>query len=183
MPSTLITGSHSCQLIQILETVLKNTFCDRTCSLCQCQHYPDLRLHVCRISRIRQCLHLCTSQAASLPPLLPHHQILLLHSRCPRAWQMVASRCFGITFYNRHISLGRCCSKHKSTCFNLIRNDGIFCLVKALDATDLDHICTGAADICSHTVQEVGNIYDMGLFGHVFHNRQDRLPWLLPSSR
>ena len=35
--------------------------------------YPDLRLHVCRISRIRQCLHLCASQA-----VLRHHSYRII---------------------------------------------------------------------------------------------------------
>ena len=37
------------------------------------KHYPDLRLHVCRISRIRQCLHLCASQA-----VLRHHSYRII---------------------------------------------------------------------------------------------------------
>ena len=44
--------------------------------------------------------------------------------------------------------------------------------MQALHAANLDHVCPGAPDIGSHAVQEVGNIYYMRLFCHIFHDGQ-----------
>ena len=45
----------------------------------------------------------------------------------------------------------------------LIRNNRIFGLVKGFYTSDTDHICTRSLDTCSHTVQEVRNVYNMRL--------------------
>ena len=70
-----------------------------------------------------------------------------------------------------HISFGRCCRKHKGSCFDLIRNYGIFCTVQTRNATDLDHVRSCTSDIGSHAVQEVRHVYDMRLFCHILHDR------------
>ena len=70
-----------------------------------------------------------------------------------------------------HVALCHGCSKHKGTCLNLIRNNRILRPVKSAYTFDLDHIRTCASDISSHAVQEVGNIYYMRLFCHIFKNR------------
>ena len=66
---------------------------------------------------------------------------------------------------NCDIPTGSCCSEHKGSCLDLVRNDGILCAVKLLNTLDTDHICTSTFDIGSHAVQEVGNIYYMWLSG------------------
>ena len=70
----------------------------------------------------------------------------------------------------RYISLCSGCCEHECSCFDLIRDYGIFCSVKALYTTDLDHICTCSPDVGSHAVQEVRNIYNMWLFCNIFQN-------------
>ena len=72
---------------------------------------------------------------------------------------------------NCDITTGSCCSEHKGSCLNLVRNDGILCAVKLLNTLDTDHICTSTFDIGSHAVQEVGNIYYVWLSGSIFNNR------------
>ena len=59
------------------------------------------------------------------------------------------SRCFGITFFDRHIAVRRSGSKHKRAGFDLIRDDRIFRLMQSLYTTDPDHIRTCALDIGS----------------------------------
>ena len=46
-----------------------------------------------------------------------------------------------VTFY-RHISACCCSGKHKCSCFDLIRNDGVLCLMQGLHSTDLNHVCS-----------------------------------------
>ena len=62
-----------------------------------------------------------------------------------------------------NISTGCSSSKHKRSRFNLIRNDRVFCTMKFLNSFDTDNICSCTLDVCSHTVQEVGHVYDMWL--------------------
>ena len=72
---------------------------------------------------------------------------------------------------NCDITTGSCCSEHKGSCLDLVRNDRILCAVKLLNTLDTDHICTSTFDIGSHAVQEVGNIYYVWLSGSIFNNR------------
>ena len=71
-----------------------------------------------------------------------------------------------------HISACCCSGKHKCSCFDLIRNDGVLCLMQGLHSTDLNHVCSCTTDICSHAVQEVRYIYNMWLFRYVLHDRK-----------
>ena len=51
-----------------------------------------------------------------------------------------------------HITLCGCCCKHECTGLNLIRNHGIFCLVKLFHTADTDDIRSCALNIGSHAV-------------------------------
>ena len=84
---------------------------------------------------------------------------------CDRSLQMLRNN-----IQYRYISLCCCCCEHECSCFDLIRDHRIFCSVKALYTTDLDHICTCSPDVGSHAVQEVRNIYNMWLFCNIFQN-------------
>ena len=44
--------------------------------------------------------------------------------------------------------------------------------MQRLHAADLDHVCSRSADVGPHAVEEVGHVYDMGLFCHVLHDRK-----------
>ena len=70
-----------------------------------------------------------------------------------------------------NIPSGHCCSEHKGSCLDLVRNNGILGLVKGFNTTDTDHICTRSLDTCSHTVQEVCHVYHMRLFCRIFNDR------------
>ena len=59
---------------------------------------------------------------------------------------------------------------HKCSCFNLIRYNRIFTCMKRFYSVNTNLICSGTANIGSHAVQEVGNIYDMRLFCCVLNN-------------
>ena len=65
-----------------------------------------------------------------------------------------------------------CCSccKHESTCFDLIRNNRIFRTVKFLHTVNTDGFCTCATNVCSHAVQEVCNINDVGFSCSIINN-------------
>ena len=41
-----------------------------------------------------------------------------------------------------------------------------------LDAVDLDDVGTGAVHVCTHHIQEIGQIDNVRLTGHVFKNRR-----------
>ena len=69
-----------------------------------------------------------------------------------------------------NISTCCCCCKHEGSCFNLIRNDRILCAVKLLYTFNTDHISTCALNVRTHAVQEIGNVYNMGLSGCVLNN-------------
>ena len=69
-----------------------------------------------------------------------------------------------------HIAFCSCCCKHKCSGFNLIWDYRIICSVKFLNTTDLDHICSGTTDICSHAVEEVCNINNVRFFCNILHN-------------
>ena len=69
------------------------------------------------------------------------------------------------------ITTGRSCGKHECSGLNLIRNDRISRAVELPDTRDADDVRSGAPDLGAHAVQEVGDINDMRLLCHVFHNR------------
>ena len=71
---------------------------------------------------------------------------------------------------NRYISFGSCRCKHESSSLDLIRNNRILCTMQMRNSADLDHIRSCSPDICSHTVEEVGNIYNMRFFRNIFKN-------------
>ena len=66
--------------------------------------------------------------------------------------------------------MGGCCRHHECTCLDLVGDDGIFRSVELWYAFDTDDVSTCALDIGSHTVKEVGQVYDMGLFGCIFYS-------------
>ena len=41
-----------------------------------------------------------------------------------------------------------------------------------LHTADLNHVCSCASDICSHTVQEICDVYHMRLLRHILHDGQ-----------
>ena len=66
-----------------------------------------------------------------------------------------------------YIAHGSCCCHHKGSGFDLIRDDGVLCTMKLLNALDTDDISTCALYIGSHTVEEVGNINDVRFLSRV----------------
>ena len=71
-----------------------------------------------------------------------------------------------------HIPLCGRCGKHKCARLDLIRDDRVLCPVELLYASDTDHVRSGSSDVGSHAVKEVGNVYNVRLFCHVFQDGQ-----------
>ena len=162
----LNTGSHSGKLVCIFEAILKNTLSYNAGSLCKCKGNRNLRLHISRISRIWKGLHMsamksahCTYTYGIIKLLNFTSDFLKLGcSSFEMLWNYIL---------NCDITTGSCCSEHKGSCLNLVRNDGILCAVKLLNTLDTDHICTSTFDIGSHAVQEVGNVNHMRLLRRI----------------
>ena len=52
--------THTGKLVRVFESVFKNTLCYYAGSFCKSQSNSDLRLHICRISRIRKSFYMST---------------------------------------------------------------------------------------------------------------------------
>ncbi len=61
---------------------------------------------------------------------------------------------------------------HVRAGFDLVRDDRVVAAVHVVDASDLDDVGTGAADIGTHGVQEVGQVDDVGLFRGILDDRE-----------
>ena len=71
---------------------------------------------------------------------------------------------------DKHITgCSRC--NHKGSCFYLIRNNRICGSMQFLNALNSDNICTGALDIGTHTVKEIGNVNYMRLLSCILNSR------------
>ena len=144
-------ASHTCQLVHVFETVLKNTLRYHTGSICKRKCNSHLRLHIRRKSRIRQSLDVCMS----LYRFSYHTDCIIkfnhftadLNELGRNSFQMLRDHIF-----HHDIPSGCCCSTHKSTCFDLIRDNRILGSMKLAYATDTDSICTSTFNIGSHTI-------------------------------
>ena len=156
--------AHLGKLIYIFKTVIEDALCYDTVALCNCQCNADLRLHICRESRIRQCLDLRTFQSSGSNHTYCIIRLFNLTSHLDqlgcRGFQML-----GNDILYCYITLGNRCSKHKCTCFDLIRDNGIFCGMKLRNTGNSHYVCTRSLDISTHRVQEIRYIYYMWLLG------------------
>ena len=100
-----------------------------------------------------------------------HSVIELLHL-APDLKQLCADRfqMFRDHIFHGNVTLGRRCRQHKGACLDLIRNNRILCRMQLLHSNNPDHVRTGAADIGSHAVQEVGNVNHMRLLRRILDN-------------
>ena len=60
--------------------------------------------------------------------------------------------------------------RHKSTGFDLIRDDGVIAAMQLTDTLDTDHVHAGASDARAHTVQEVRDVNDVRFLRDVLHH-------------
>ena len=88
-----------------------------------------------------------------------------LQKLCRSCFQMLRNHVL-----KNHIAACNGRSKHKGSCFDLVRNNGILGLMERADTCDTDDIRTCAFDSGSHTVQEVGYIYHVGFFCRIFND-------------
>ena len=59
-------------------------------------------------------------------------------------------------------------SDHKSTGFDLIRNNRISSTVEVFNSTNLNNVCTCTHDVCTHRVEEISEVNDMRFFSRIF---------------
>ena len=144
-------SSHAGKLVNIFETVLKDTLCHRTGSLCNTEKDCHLWLHIRRKSRIRKCGHLCMVKLSVRNNTDCIIEFLNLASSLNKlgsgSLKMLRDH-----ILDKHISTGCCDSEHKGSRFNLIRDDGVLGLMKLLHTDNTDHIGSCATDISSHTI-------------------------------
>lgn len=80
------------------------------------------------------------------------------------------SRCLGITLRISTSPPGGSSCHHIGTSFDLVGNDRVVGAVHHIHPVDFDDIGTGAADIGTHRVEEVSQIHNVRLLGHIFHD-------------
>ena len=162
-------GTHTCQFINIFETILKNTLSHCTCSLGNSKNDCHLWLHVCWESRVWKCCHLCMMKRFGSHNT--HCVIKLFHFTAN--FQKFCSGCFQMLWNDiLYCDISFCCSrcKHKGSCLNLIRDNRILCLVEFFHTDNPDYIRTCTTDLRTHAVQKVRNIHHMWLFCCVLDN-------------
>ena len=159
-------AAHACQLVHILEAVLKNGLGDDGGASGQCQRHADLGLHIGGEARIGQGLHIrgMLHRAADDP-----HRLIIFNDGIAHFQELRGDglQMLGDDILNEHISPGGGRGTHEGAGLDLVRNHRIAGAVESLHAPDADGVGAGALDAGAHAVQEVGHIHDMRLLGHI----------------
>ena len=74
--------------------------------------------------------------------------------------------------FHKHVAA--CCrrSNHKSTCLNLVGNDGISSTLELVHACNPDCVCSRTLNLSTHSVQKVCEVNNVRLFSRIFYNSQ-----------
>ena len=159
------------QLVHIAEAVLPDALRHDGGSLRQRQQCSHQRLHIRGEAGVRHSLELERLKLAGARDT--QRVVEFLHLAAGRA-QLGGDGLHVLrdNVVQRDVPLRDSGGHHIAAGLDLVGNDGVVAAVHLLDAVDLDDVGTGAVYVCTHHIQEIGQIDNVRLTGHVFKNRR-----------
>ena len=162
--------AHAPELVQVLKTLLKNGLAHRRSA----RRHAQKRRHGLLQIGGKTGIYLRFYVDRPLFALGPDADGIVVFGYAHAHFQQLGRQRFhvrGNAAVDGHVAAGGGGGDHEGAGFDLVGNNGVGGAVQMLHAPDADDVGAGALDARAHAVEEVGQVHDVGLLGHVVHHR------------